>query len=853
MIAPTSGAIPTAQGLVEGLKKTSADIAFIVPSIVHELSQSPELLDYCAKNLEMIIYCGGDLPQSTGDLVASKVRLVNQFGASELGLTALLQSRGNRDPQDWKYVQFHPDIGAELRHVTDGSYELCIVRDPRLEKQQPTFTIFPDLQDYSSRDLFVQHPSKDKPALWKWLARSDDIIVFLNGEKTNPISMEQHIAARSPGIAAVLVAGAQRFQAALLIEPISDGKELSPMERATLIEKIWPTIAEANQDCPAHARISKSHILFTTPQKPMLRAGKGTVQRAGTLQLYANELDTLYADADMMSAEIGEEVSGTPRTYEDIHVVSQIVKKTISSITDWPEFEETENLFTLGMDSLQALMAVRKLKRGLTMPTIALSTIYTNPSVSALTRAICQLSQQDQVLQTADKQARYQERISMMKEYQDMIDRVPIPSRIAKETHDQIVILTGSTGALGSYLLHALLLNPAIAHVYCLNRATDGLSLQIERNQARGLPTLLSSDRVTFLTADLAQPHLGLPSATYANLLDATTCVIHNAWPVNFNHSLPYFRPQLAGLVNLVEFTAFAATSPHLLFISSISSVMSYRSTSRQTPEEVVFDDIAPGPNGYAESKYLSERLLDYATQRLAINASFARVGQIAGAVNYAGLWNKAEWFPSLVISSLHVGAVPDSLGSSLGRIDWVPIDSLAEVIVELALGKDPQPKQDAAHGDPANTGMPRGRARVFHPLNPHPTTWEAVRPVVTDALHFLAGKPLETVPIDLWLGKVRKDIEAMAGTRNARKDEELEAFLQVNPAVKLLGFYEEVLGSKMGRANELEIKKTERSSAKLRALEGIKADWIQKWIREWIASIPNGVPMAADDEMAIS
>jgi hypothetical protein len=58
-ITPIAGAIPSAEGLVEGLKKSPADIAFIVPSIILELAQNPDLLDYCAKNLEFIMYCGG--------------------------------------------------------------------------------------------------------------------------------------------------------------------------------------------------------------------------------------------------------------------------------------------------------------------------------------------------------------------------------------------------------------------------------------------------------------------------------------------------------------------------------------------------------------------------------------------------------------------------------------------------------------------------------------------------------------------------------------------------------------------------------------------------------------------------
>lgn len=180
------------------------------------------------------------------------------------------------------------------------------MRDPKKEQQQHTFTLFPDLQEYPSRDLFVCHPSKDKEDLWKWHAGADEIVVFLNVEEANPISMEAYIVSRSPEVIAVLFVGARRFQAALLIEPLTDGKILSPIERAAFVGRIWPTIEEVNKDCPSHAQIAKSHILFTHPQKPMLRAGKGTIQRAGSLNLYAQELDSLYADANLIFAKASE-------------------------------------------------------------------------------------------------------------------------------------------------------------------------------------------------------------------------------------------------------------------------------------------------------------------------------------------------------------------------------------------------------------------------------------------------------------------------------------------------------------------------------------------------------------------
>lgn len=83
-------------------------------------------------------------------------------------------------------------------------------------------------------------------------------------------------------------------------------------------------------------------------------------------------------------------------------------------------------------------------------------------------------------------------------------------SKIAGVTSKQTVILTGSIGALGSYILNILLANSTVAHVYCLNRSSDGLLFQTERNQARGLPAQLSSTRITFLAVELSQSHLGL-------------------------------------------------------------------------------------------------------------------------------------------------------------------------------------------------------------------------------------------------------------------------------------------------------------------------------------------------------
>ncbi|KAL4982177.1 hypothetical protein BDW68DRAFT_182807 [Aspergillus falconensis] len=82
---------------------------------------------------------------------------------------------------------------------------------------------------------------------------------------------------------------------------------------------------------------------------------------------------------------------------------------------------------------------------------------------------------------------------------------------------------------------------------------------------------------------------------------------------------------------------------------------MDHSSVEKTTPERLI-TTTSSTPNGYGTSKYVAEHILAHATspQTRNLRTAFARVGQIAGAANAPGLWNKTEWFPSLVLSSLH-------------------------------------------------------------------------------------------------------------------------------------------------------------------------------------------------------
>lgn len=220
--------------------------------------------------------------------------------------TALQPLEMNDHPADWQYLTISPFLGHTFRLERDGLYDLVIVRQKEYEPFQGVFSTFPDKQEFAMGDLFEPHPRK--PGSWVFRAIVYQIIAFTTAEKLNPITMETVISA-NPNVKSAVIGGQGQSQASLLIEPRVYPK--TSAEEEQLVKEIWPNVAQANRDCPAHGRIMKGFVMLTNPNKPMPRAGKDTVQRHAVLKLYAQEFKALY---DSMRPHI----SSVSRTINDI-------------------------------------------------------------------------------------------------------------------------------------------------------------------------------------------------------------------------------------------------------------------------------------------------------------------------------------------------------------------------------------------------------------------------------------------------------------------------------------------------------------------------------------------------------
>ncbi|KAK4106758.1 acetyl-CoA synthetase-like protein [Parathielavia hyrcaniae] len=870
-VLPLPGRPPSTDGFLEALKYGRFDWAFLLPVIIDDVSKDDEALELVASQLNYVFYTGGAVPGPAGEAVSSKIPIFSGLGSSECSALPQLRVLDHISFTDiWKYLHIHPASGAEFRSYVDDLHEMVIVKSTACPEAQPVFAMFPHLDKYETRDLFSPHPSI--PGLWRHRGRRDDIVVFLNGEKTNPISFEQDVS-RHAAVKAALVAGSQRFEACLLIESSSTGI-LSDTDKAALVQDIWPVVEDANRHCPAHARISKAKILILDPDRPMLRAGKGTMQREGTLRLYAAEIDALYSKAEGQGQGQGQPPRVLISSLED---VVKSLRALVADVTSWSHFDNDTDFFSTGMDSLQVLGLSGAIRSGLGIPSVSPAVIYRNPSIDLLAKEVYHADSGTMATAEDTVDSRTATMEQLLRHYEQKIDQIATKgltpptnestsSMPTSTSTSQVVLLTGSTGTVGSFLLNRLLTDSNVFHIYCLNRAHDSVSLQAARNRQRGLPCDdFPPDRVTFLTVNLARDHFGLDSTTYTTLVDSATQILHAAWPVDFNQPLRYFQPSLDGLVGLLSFAHDARQRPSLLFLSSVSAVSSYQAStieSRLIPEEPIPDVSCPAAIGYGESKFLAERLLAYAatkespsTRRCSLGV--VRIGQVAGTAtdSTAGrgrgccCWNRTEWLPSLILSSRHLGALPDSLGqggSIMESIDWVPVDELAGILVELSfhLSEKSKPDPTASLDD----------LHVFHCINPHPTPWADLVPVIVRVLSASLGSQnmidktgteeqqenhdaISVVGFREWLARL--DSSATSTEQDgAGEPSSFAKQLEKNPALKLLDFYHQlVIDSRQGDAPSARLSslKTVSLSKALADLGPIRAEWMGRWVRDWL------------------
>ena len=161
------------------------------------------------------------------------------------------------------------------------------------------------------------------------------------------------------------------------------------------------------------------------------------------------------------------------------------------------------------------------------------NSIYANPTISALGKLVSQIATEGSAAAPTP--------VVAAKTMQDIVAEhtkdFPTHTGSRALPEKQVVLITGTTGALGSYILDALLSNPITGKVYALNRPdTQSSSTAVQRQtkafKERGLnPTALESAKLTLLEGDLNAKDFGLSPAQFQELSNSVTTIIANGKP----------------------------------------------------------------------------------------------------------------------------------------------------------------------------------------------------------------------------------------------------------------------------------------------------------------------------------
>lgn len=570
-----------------------------------------------------------------------------------------------------------------------GTFELVILADESNRDAAPVYHNLPGENPFFTKDLFTKHPTK--PNLYKFYGRRDDILVLANGEKVNPIPLEQHVQG-SPNLKGVMLIGNGRTQTALIVEP---REPLDSASSTKLLGDLWPRVEQANALIPGPGRLGRGMVICASPDKAFARTGKGTIVRKLTEELYQDEIARLYSSSSQQDNIVTVGLQGKSKTvYEQAAVVEFLRQIFAASFPPAATFGEEEEFFAHGLDSIQTLQITTNLKRnlqGLTSQSVAWVSprvIFQHPTLKDLSQLLAAFlndgavpaedSRTTRAAAVDDAVARYVQNLPSKAALQ--------PAAASSISKDATVAIVGSTGYVGSHLVATLLRNPGVSRIYCLNRGDDASTRQKEVLSKQHLVPEEKLAKLTFFKITLGSPRLGLSEEQFQTIANDVEVVVYNSWRLDFGLAIRSFSPFLHATRELVDLSAASRHRMRVVFVSSVSSVESLAVSGSAVPEGPVADPLAAMNSGYGQSKLAAERILAAAQAQSGVPVSVVRVGQVGGPSS-GGLapWPDQAWISAIIKTSKAMGCFP----AQVAPVDWVAVDTVASILESVALQPD--------------------------------------------------------------------------------------------------------------------------------------------------------------------
>ncbi len=460
--------------------------------------------------------------------------------------------------------------------------------------------------------------------------RSKNLIILGNGKNIYPEELEGYISVIDGVKDVIVYEDRGKLCAAIHPTAINDDE---------LIKNIKRQIKDLNTSQPTYKRVLST--LFIARDFPKTTTMK--IKRKEALSMIKEIM-------------LDKNVEHIPPTSKEQKRIVAVFEKVLGC----KNIGIKDDFFDLGGDSLGALEAS-------VMLGIPSQDIYENPSAEQLERLI--LSAKNDTISSSPSV--------------DVNRIISQNANLPRNSQTKDILLTGSTGFLGSHILRELILQNA--HVICLVRNEEKLKETLKYY----FPHEHDKLKYEAICGDIRLPRFGLTDEEYTILSKKVGMVIHTA--ANVNHTGQYSDFELTNVVgtqNIIDFCLFSnATLQH----TSTASVHG-SGTVEQTNPEAHFDEFCLDigqrytQNVYIHSKYKAEERVLLAREK-GLLANIFRIGNLTWRMSDGKFQRNAQsnGFVGRYRGLVKVGAYSQEIADY--PIDLTPVDKCAHAYVLLALG----------------------------------------------------------------------------------------------------------------------------------------------------------------------
>ena len=189
------------------------------------------------------------------------------------------------------------------------------------------------------------------------------------------------------------------------------------------------------------------------------------------------------------------------------------------------------------------------------------------------------------------------------------------------------ILLTGSTGYLGSHILHELL-TKTDKKIYCLIRSPEKFDNIMQEYFKGGMEPY--RDRIQLIVGDISQDNLGLEQNEYDALIDDVSEVVNSAANVkHYSNIEDSIGVNITGVKNLLDFCAASGAKYHHMSTLSVSGI---GLTKQNGASEFTEDNLDIGQryeeNQYVWTKYIAELYIEQYKKK-GVSVSTYRFGGI--------------------------------------------------------------------------------------------------------------------------------------------------------------------------------------------------------------------------------